>query len=212
MPKKFRVISIFVLLIVFLTGCSAPLHSGCLSNDSTSKTVDNDVDSNVGIPYPLDLYFSSGAGAWYTSITINSDGSFTGSHHDSDMGDTSEDYPNGTVYQCDFEGKFINVRQINAYTYSLTLDSITTNRKKGDTYIEDGVRFKASYPLGLMANDAGSKPAKEFLLYTPSAPVNEMPETWAYWKPPKLVDESLDTLSVYGLYNKEREDWFFPWS
>ena len=42
-------------------------------------------------------YFSSGAGGWGEEFVIERDGYFKGSFHDSDMGDTGEGYPNGTV-------------------------------------------------------------------------------------------------------------------
>ena len=48
--------------------------------------------------FPMELIFSSGAGAWRTTLTLNRDGSFSGSFRDSDMGDRTDDYTNGTVY------------------------------------------------------------------------------------------------------------------
>ena len=51
---------------------------------------------------PVELVFSSGAGAWGTVLELAPDGAFTGSFHDTNMGETGEGYPNGTVYLCSF--------------------------------------------------------------------------------------------------------------
>lgn len=41
--------------------------------------------------------FASGSGGWDTTMTVASDGTFSGTYHDSDMGITGDDYPNGSV-------------------------------------------------------------------------------------------------------------------
>ena len=46
---------------------------------------------------PSEFVFSSGAGAWATILNIESDGTFTGEYHDSDI---------DTVWICEFSGKF----------------------------------------------------------------------------------------------------------
>lgn len=188
--------------------------------DRTLQAVDREPDSDwyhpyvyrdetteTAIPYPLEMHFTSGAGAWYSSITIQSDGSFTGNHHDSEMGDVGEDYPKGTRYDCTFAGQFTNIRQINDYTFSLTLESIdlTTDYEQGYSYIEDGLRIVVSYPVGLM-NEDGTKAVKEFLLYTPEAPISALSEEFRMWMP---HSESTDILSRYGLYNAETKIGFF---
>lgn len=211
--KKIVVIFLSVLFLFCFVGCNRSLDSNVgSSNDlqitpSSNNEINNEI-SDKNIPYPLELYFSSGAGAWCSSIIINSDGSFSGEHHDSKMGVTGKNYPNGTVYECKFEGKFTNIHQINDYTFALTLESIETEQVQGYSYIKDGVRFETSFPNGLMGND-GLKPAREFLLYTPETKVSELSDTFLYWCPLKYDNKATDNLSLYGLYNKETEDGFF---
>ena len=41
------------------------------------------------------FYFSSGAGAWWTELRIQGDGSFEGHYQDADMGDSGDAYTNG---------------------------------------------------------------------------------------------------------------------
>lgn len=91
---------------------------------STTEAQSEDVSSLPGT-YPMDLVFSSGAGGWSTTLTLSEDGSFTGAFSDSEMGERDEnEYPNGTVYVCNFSGQFKDIKKVNDYTYSMTLDSV----------------------------------------------------------------------------------------
>ena len=79
---------------------------------STTEAQSEDVSSLPGT-YPMDMVFSSGAGGWSTTLTLSEDGSFTGAFSDSEMGERDEnDYPNGTVYFCNFSGQFANIKNI----------------------------------------------------------------------------------------------------
>ena len=48
--------------------------------------------------------FSSGVGGWSTELNVGENGAFTGNFHDSEMGETGEGYPNGSMYGCLFHG------------------------------------------------------------------------------------------------------------
>ena len=52
----------------------------------------------------MEWSFLSGAGAWSTDMRILEDGSFWGEYHDSEMGETGENSPDGTIYCCSFYG------------------------------------------------------------------------------------------------------------
>ena len=69
--------------------------------------------------------FASGAGGWSTNMTIEGDGSFRGVYQDSNMGETGDTYPNGTVYQCSFQGRFSELEQVNKYTYKMQIAEMT---------------------------------------------------------------------------------------
>ena len=73
--------------------------------------------------------FASGAGAWYTSIIIKKNGKFEGGGGDTDMGDIGKGYPYGSMYVCEFTGKFKNLKKINKYTYSVKLTKLKKNIK-----------------------------------------------------------------------------------
>lgn len=123
---------------------------------------------------PAEYVFTSGAGAWGTDITISDDGSFVGSFHDSNMGETGADHPNGTVYYCDFSGKFSEPVQVNQYVYKLELMNLTTDDVEGSSYVEDGVKYISGTPYGF---DGPS----EYYLYLPGIPANMMPEYCYSW-------------------------------
>ena len=124
------------------------------TSDSTTEEVTS--TSNVAektlLPLPqecIEFYFSSGAGAWGTEIKLNSDGTFTGEYHDSEMGEMSEDYPTGTVYSSSFSGRFENIRKINDYSYKMTLVDIKLEMEVGTEWFGDGIRYVASKPYGI---------------------------------------------------------------
>ncbi len=163
---------------------------------TTSETTNFSTDENF-----MEFTFSSGAGAWSTSLTLNSDLSFTGLFHDSDMGDSDDSYPNGTVYISEFSGRFINAVNVNEYTYDLTLDYITTKNTVGETEIKDGVLYVYEDPYGMTGG-------VDFLLYTPSTPISELSDELLSWSP-YYFEEEKDTLGCYVLCNKAEEQAFF---
>ena len=57
--------------------------------------------------------FSSGVGGWGTELIMGKDGSFTGSYHDSEMGETGEEYPDGSVYGCTFHGTISDLTPVD---------------------------------------------------------------------------------------------------
>ncbi len=148
---------------------------------------------------PLEFTFSSGAGAWHTTLTVNPDGSFTGIYNDSDAA-IGEDYPNGTKFICEFSGKFKDITKINDYTYSLTLKKLQAKHEEGEEWIEDGIKYIASSPYGIQGGD-------EFLLYTPQTPVSELSEEFLSWY---NSDQKLkEKLSCYAILNIATNEGFF---
>lgn len=170
------------------------------------------------ITHEMEMRFSyiNEAGDWRTILTLNPDGSFTGYHSDLAMGEYEEDYPDGTLYFCDFYGKFGEIKQISDASFSLTLEELVTD-PVGEERIEDRWRYVSSEPWGFVGADgAALKPGASFLFYTPEATGQE-PGTELYgakkfleWWPErrKFVGES-DKLGRYGLYNLETGHGFF---
>lgn len=146
--------------------------------------------------------FSSGAGAWQTTLNINEDGTFKGYYSDSDMGDTGDGYPNGINYSSTIEGKFTIPKRVNDYTYSLSIESIKLEKEVGSEEIIDGIKYIYSEPYGL--NDA-----KEIYIYTTQAPLKGLPEGFRSWIGyMELSDVKDEYLPFYGLYNVATESGF----
>lgn len=151
-------------------------------------------DLSVFEQLPSEFVFSSGAGGWGTYLYINADGTFTGEYHDSDMGDTGSGYSNGTVYICNFSGKFTVPKKLNEYVYSMNIESLDVEKVSGTVYYENDIRYIVSDPYGLDNAD-------EFYIYLPGATIEDIPEgflSWAY-----LNNDLRDTLpsGFYGIYN-----------
>ena len=142
--------------------------------------------------------FSSGAGAWGTVLNIDENGEFIGSYHDADAGDIEDDYPNGTIYYCNFDGKFSDLKKVDDYTYSMKLAEINTEKEEGTEEIIDGIRYVYSIPYGLDSAD-------EIQVYTPGKSVESLPNGYKLWAE---IEEGTDKISFYGIYNVNAEEGF----
>ena len=114
------------------------------------------------------------------------------------MGDSSDEYPGGTKYYCDFSGKFGEVEKINDYTYSMKMIDIEYKNGPDTEEIKDGILYRYTTAYGLDEAD-------EIMVYTPDAPVSELPEGFLNWT---MTPPSGDVLGYYGLYNVNQEEGF----
>lgn len=147
---------------------------------------------------------SSGVGAWGTHFKLAEDGSFKGNYHDTDMGDAGKNYPQGTIYSCDFSGRFRLVEKMDEFTYKLELEYLNIDGPQSEK-IENNVRIIPAEPHGLLDG-------KTFMLYTPGAPTSELPREYIDWvKVPNLWYDSAipKKLPLYGIYNVEEQMGFF---
>ncbi len=98
--------------------------------------------------------FSSGAGGWGTELFVKPDGSFSGRYSDSDMGSTGPGYEYGTVYQCDFSGRFSkDVRSAGPLMHSLKIESIEYEKKPETEEIIDNIKYVYTGPYGIEGLD-----------------------------------------------------------
>lgn len=176
-----------------------------VAEDITPIITENSSEESTDLFKDMSKYqfaFASGAGAWQTLLNINEDGTFVGEYHDSEMGSVGEDYPNGVVYLSTFEGKFTEPKEVNAYTYSVSIEYINLEKEVDSEEIIDGIKYIYSEPYGIAD-------AKEILIYTPEAPIKELPEGYRSWAYLMNLDELKDEcLGFYGLYNVETESGF----
>lgn len=151
-------------------------------------------NSDIFSLLPSEFVFASGAGGWATEITLNDAGTFKGQYHDSDMGDTGTGYSNGTVYICDFSGKFTMPKKINEYIYSMNLESLDVEGTSGTVYYENDIRYIVSDPYGFDNAD-------EFLIYLPGCPLEETSEEFLSWSFINTQIRNTIPTGVYGIYN-----------
>lgn len=152
----------------------------------------------------LQFEFCSGAGGWSTDFTIEKDGSFSGVYHDSDMGDTGDGYPNGTMYYCNFSGHFTNLTKVDDDTYEMSLADISYQNTVGDTEILDDMLYVYTDVYGLEGTDT-------FRIYLSGTPREKLTEDEWFWIAAGNESETELTMTVivnepneYGIYSYER--------
>jgi len=180
---------------LMVSGCSSS------SDDSSDKrppatpgqTSDATESPEVFSVLPDYFLYASGAGGWGTVVEIDANGAFTGDWHDSEMGSNGPDYPKGTRYECTFEGRFVDVKQVNPLEYSMRVDGLTITSDPEPKIVDEQL-IKSCEPG---TNPLGFTNADEFRFYLPGGPVSALPQAVIDW-------EMLDTtqsLSFFVLYN-----------
>lgn len=216
--KKYIFVAVALLLTVSLSACgsafspdatlpSAEATEAAPTTTLPPETTVSPVSEAMVLPVPQEetqFAFLSGAGGWSTVMYLNSDGTFTGSFQDSEMGDRGEGYPNGSVYTCAFTGRFIEVAQISEYAYRMILSDVQLAQEPGEEWIKDEIRYVAATPYGI-------EEGTEFIFYLPDTPLDELPEDFLSWWPYRYEqsENAKDTLSCYGILNVATNYGFF---
>ena len=195
---RYKAITASLLVVAILFG-------GC-SNIAAVANSRTHGGSNELLPIEaesIELVHLLGVGAWATNITLFQDGSFWGHYYDTNMGEVGDGYPGGTEYTCDFSGRLQVVKQVNDYTYRMILNAMETD-VPGKWWIEDGVLFITAEPVGVAGGNT-------FLLYTPDAPLEQLPEGLLFWWQLRYADtDDANRLGVFALYNDTSHCGFFP--
>ena len=145
------------------------------------------------------LVFASGAGAWETMLSIDKDGAFTGEYHDSEMGETGEGYPDGTVYSAFFEGRFTDVRPVTDSIYTMKVTDFSV--QKMEEVIEDGIRWAVSEPYGIAADQTVT-------LYLPGTKLSDVAEDFEPWSHLSEMGYEGDDLPYYAIWNEAGQSGF----
>ena len=144
--------------------------------------------------------FTSGVGAWETTIEIAADGSFEGEFYDMNMGETGEGYENGTLYECIFTGKFAEPEIVDEHTLITKVAEL--DYEIDDEYIEEEMLCIPTSPYGLSKDD-------EVTIYLPGTKTEELSEefmSWAYLGLPRDAAELTEIFLKVGA----DEFCFFP--
>ena len=200
-----KLIALFISLVMCVC-----MFSGCdvddIIEDEFENTKKHEKGERVRLPIKDDMefMFSSGAGGWRTELSLDPDGEFEGEYTDSEMGSTGEGYPRGTLYECEFEGYFTDIKKINDYSYSMKIGQIALDAEPDREWIEDGILHIASIPYGIEGGE-------EFIFYTPDTPISELDEGLLMWWPGRFEEVKSDTLSYYAIYNVKEQQAFFSY-
>nr|AHF25615.1 serine/threonine protein kinase [uncultured bacterium Contigcl_23] len=144
--------------------------------------------------------FCSGVGAWGTELVMGENGAFTGSFHDSEMGETGEGYPNGTVYVCTFHGRFSDPAAIDEYSWLVQMDAEPDGGQVPEA-IEDGIRYVTTEPYGV-------EKAKTVIIFLPGTPVDRLPEGFMIWSHLQEMDPEATEIPYYAIWNEDDEAGF----
>lgn len=134
-------------------GFSFDGKTGSDISEKESETEDTVTDSepeqtqNVWEMTPDFFEYTTGMGR-VTTVTVSADGHFNGISKES-VYDIGEDYPDGTVYICEFTGNFTDTVRLNENVYSMTVSLLTNEHEVGETYIENGKRYVCVAPYGI---------------------------------------------------------------
>jgi len=138
--------------------------------------------------------FSSGVGAWSTELIMAENGAFAGNFHDSEMGETGEGYPNGTVYGCTFHGQFSDPEKVDETTWKVKI-KVEMDEGQVPEAIEDQIRYVTAPPYGL-------EKAETVMIYETGTPIEKLPEGFMSWSHMQEVDPDAKTLPYYGIWNE----------
>ena len=205
--EKLLAFLLSALMLLSFVGCGAPKKDYAAltesivteTTDITEITEDNKIKLDI---FPLEFSFMTGIGGWATILEISEDLTFSGTFHDSNLGECDEvNYPNGTVYVSNFEGTFEVAEQINEYTYKVNFKNLTLDKETNLEWVVDGIRYVSSEAYGLGGND--------YTLYMPNTPVSVLPEDIIYWAIGRL--DGKEFLGCYCIYNESEYTAFFTY-
>lgn len=181
-----NVFALFMVFALLVSGIGAFAEAGAPSFEQLAD---------------LEWSFSSGVGGWSTEMRIAADGSFSGNYHDSEMGEAADDYPNGTVYVCAFNGQMTGLERVDARTWRVQIESVTPDEAPGRETIDDGLRFVTAEPYGVAAGD-------EMLIYLPGTPIEGFTEDMRMWAHLMGEDDPDAKLEDWFLYSRKNETGF----
>lgn len=145
--------------------------------------------------------FSSGAGGWSTDMRILADGSFSGEYHDSEMGESADEYPEGTVYCSSFTGQMSLAGAADGNPRQIRVDALKVDESQAAESIDDGIRYVFSAPCGISKGDV-------MLLYEPGTPADVLSEDMQLWAHLADTEEKLTELPDWFLMSQANDSGF----
>lgn len=207
MDKK--LLGAFVIIAVLTGGCAKtktddmvvemPKPEELVEETAADKEHEEEAE-NLFARMPKSFLFSSGAGGWRTEIVLSEDGSFEGNYGDSEMGESGEGYPHGTVYACAFRGKFSEPVKVNDFIYECRVESLIWDRSKTEEILDE-VRYVYTEPFGLSAS-------AKIRIYLPGTPIAEVADGFMEWSSIHSEKRKYLPEGFYGIYHVDEEQGF----
>ena len=167
--------------------------AGTAGEEDTSFDLFNQIQGQL-------FEFSSGVGGWSTELVMGENGTFTGNYHDSEMGDTGEGYPDGTVYGCTFHGQFSDPEAVDEYSWQVQV-SVELDEGQVPETTEDGIRYVTISPYGL-------ERATSVLFFLPGTPVDRLTEGFMAWSHLEEIAPEATEIPYYAIWNEADEAGF----
>jgi hypothetical protein len=155
---------------------------------ATEKNTEN-IFAEAALHYDCD----AGSGGVYRSLTLNSDGSFTGGYVGNTY-ETATGYPGGTVYVSNFSGKFSTPQRVSEHVYVMRLEELNLKGNVGDVDYEWGRRYITVEPEGFLKYGT-------FYLYLPGIATSELSYSFLNWDPIYGNTKIYPYLTYYGIYD-----------
>ena len=153
--------------------------------------------SDVAGTYEL----SSGVGAWFTEMTVDPDGSFSGYFQDTDMdGGELEGAPyQATVYGAAFSGALSKAERVGDRELDCTVKELTW--EQFDPYVEDDALRVSAQPSGLNQGD-------KLRFFMEGAEAEALPEGFLVWVRMREGEIAWEALPYTGMYNETADAGF----
>ena len=166
---------------------------GILFTPFIETSVSDEYEDNENLTFAdlsgNEFWFSSAAGGWKTTFTIDADGTFSGCFQDYDA-----DY---TIYECNFSGQFSDLMKTGPYEYTMKCESLKMKQEPGERKVRGEYSVEYTEPYGF-------DDAEEFKVYLPGKKQSELPEEFFGGAHDHFEAEYLEMYGILGnhvIYN-----------
>ncbi len=144
---------------------------------------------------------SSGVGAWFTELTVDPDGTFSGYFQDTDMdgGELDGAAYQATIYGGAFSGSLSRPKRADAQELDCTVKELTWEQY--EPYVSDGALRLSSRPSGLNSGD-------RLCFFMEGARAESLPEGFLVWVRMREGDIRWEEMPYAGMYNETADAGF----
>lgn len=199
--KKLTALTLAAALALSLSACGESAASPASSAPAEMPEAGDLAGEEAALFSSLGgLEFRCDLGGGVTRLTIQPDGSFSGTYRRDETGGWAGTI-HGVQYRCDFTGQFTAPQQVNEYTYSVQIDRLDYAQKPGSSGgIVDGIKY-------YYCNAYELENGEDILIYLPGAPTAELPEGFLDWVMGS-DDTAEEELPFYALNNAVHQQGF----